>query len=243
MARGDQIYVYRPWLGWGSAYEHHGIDCGDGTVIHYSKREGTTDTAPPDLRLWQTATVRRVPLAEFSHGKPVYVKRYPTRFIGEEVVRRAESRLGEQRYNLLFENCEHFATWCATGVSDSEQVRDFVPFLVDASPEQVAEAVDRAIAGSTSDRPPAVLRDALQQIETVWNDLQPRYNQLVRDRRDWDRVARTALARDREDLARGAIARKLAAERQATQLKTQLDHLATLTETLIRQAQQAGLDL
>ena len=34
MAKGDQIYVMRELLGIPSIYEHHGIDCGDGTVIH-----------------------------------------------------------------------------------------------------------------------------------------------------------------------------------------------------------------
>ena len=37
-------------------------------------------------------------------------------------LRRAMSRLGEQNYNLLFNNCEHFATWCKTGRHRSEQV-------------------------------------------------------------------------------------------------------------------------
>ena len=32
------------------------------------------------------------------------------------------SRLGEQNYNLLFNNCEHFATWCKTGRHRSVQV-------------------------------------------------------------------------------------------------------------------------
>ena len=29
MDKGDHIFVYR------RGYSHHGIDCGDGTVIHY----------------------------------------------------------------------------------------------------------------------------------------------------------------------------------------------------------------
>ena len=36
------------------------------------------------------------------------------------------SRLGEQRYNLLFNNCEHFAHWCKTGRHRSSQVEDFL---------------------------------------------------------------------------------------------------------------------
>jgi hypothetical protein len=41
-------------------------------------------------------------------------------------VRRAMSRLGEQNYNLLFNNCEHFATWCKTGRHRSVQVDSVV---------------------------------------------------------------------------------------------------------------------
>ena len=36
------------------------------------------------------------------------------------------SRIGEQRYNLLYNNCEHFATWCKTGRHRSEQVDSFL---------------------------------------------------------------------------------------------------------------------
>lgn len=40
----------------------------------------------------------------------------------EEVQRRALSRVGERKYNLVFRNCEHFAVWCATGLYASSQV-------------------------------------------------------------------------------------------------------------------------
>jgi len=39
----------------------------------------------------------------------------------EEILSRAYSRLGEDRYNLIFNNCEHFASWCATGIPVSFQ--------------------------------------------------------------------------------------------------------------------------
>jgi hypothetical protein len=35
-------------------------------------------------------------------------------------------RLGEQNYNLLFNNCEHFAHWCKTGRHRSAQVEDWL---------------------------------------------------------------------------------------------------------------------
>ncbi|WP_429195258.1 lecithin retinol acyltransferase family protein, partial [Aeromonas veronii] len=39
-----------------------------------------------------------------------------------ESLARAHQRLGERAYNLQFNNCEHFVTWCIQGVHHSEQV-------------------------------------------------------------------------------------------------------------------------
>lgn len=36
MQKGDHLYVSR------GLYTHHGIDCGDGTVIHYREGESIT---------------------------------------------------------------------------------------------------------------------------------------------------------------------------------------------------------
>lgn len=44
----------------------------------------------------------------------------------KETVQRAESRLGEKKYNIATNNCEHFAIWCKTGVSESTQVEEFL---------------------------------------------------------------------------------------------------------------------
>lgn len=49
----------------------------------------------------------------------------------EETVARAKSRLGESKYSLPFNNCEHFAVWCKTGVKESHQVDTWVTRLVD----------------------------------------------------------------------------------------------------------------
>jgi hypothetical protein len=39
-----------------------------------------------------------------------------------EIVRRARSRLGENRYRFLSNNCEHFSEWCVNGEHRSPQV-------------------------------------------------------------------------------------------------------------------------
>jgi hypothetical protein len=107
MARGDHIRVRR-FLYW-----HHGIDCGDGSVIHYT---GT---------LWKRkeAAVRRTPLEEFADGGKIAIIKYKESANPDEIMERAEKRLAEQKYHLIFNNCEHFATWCMTGNASSGQVR------------------------------------------------------------------------------------------------------------------------
>ena len=47
------------------------------------------------------------------------------KFEGSEIVRRARSKIGEKKYSLLFNNCEHFAFWCAADIKDSSQISDY----------------------------------------------------------------------------------------------------------------------
>ncbi|WP_081503675.1 lecithin retinol acyltransferase family protein [Treponema primitia] len=50
-------------------------------------------------------------------------------YSGKETADRARSRIGEGKYNLIFNNCEHFAIWCKTGISASSQVSSIVSIL------------------------------------------------------------------------------------------------------------------
>lgn len=106
MAYGDHIYVTRP------GYTHHGIDCGDGTVIHY------------DGGLWEqeNAEIKHTSLEVFAHGQDIQVMKYGRCFPPAVVIRRAQDRLGENNYDLFDNNCEHFARWCKTGEAKSAQV-------------------------------------------------------------------------------------------------------------------------
>ncbi|MCP4641608.1 MAG: lecithin retinol acyltransferase family protein [bacterium] len=107
MARGDHISARRV------GYSHHGIDCGDGTVIHYAGDHGEK----------RNPCVRRSTLAEFAKGAPVEVVAHRRADAPDIVVERAEGHVGEARYRLLRSNCEHFARRCATGKPRSRQVR------------------------------------------------------------------------------------------------------------------------
>ena len=102
MAAADHLEVPRQH----GLFNHHGIDLGDGTVAHYL--EGRE--------------ILRSSLADFSQGQPVSVVGHDEASTPGVTLRRAMGRIGEQNYNLLFNNCEHFAIWCKTGRHRSTQV-------------------------------------------------------------------------------------------------------------------------
>ena len=106
MAAADHLQVPRQH----GLFLHHGIDLGDGTVAHYL--EGRE--------------ILRSALDDFSQGQPVSVVPHTQCSPQGVTLRRAMSRIGEQNYNLLFNNCEHFATWCKTGRHHSAQVNSVI---------------------------------------------------------------------------------------------------------------------
>jgi hypothetical protein len=80
-------------------------------------------------RQFHRAPVEEVSLAFFANGHALYVRPHAApRFDCLEVIRRARSRLGENRYGLLRNNCEHFCEWCVQGISRSLQVERAMNF-------------------------------------------------------------------------------------------------------------------
>ncbi|MDT9339075.1 lecithin retinol acyltransferase family protein [Trichodesmium erythraeum 21-75] len=220
MARGEQIYTIREFLNIDGVYEHHGIDYGDGTVIHYRKG---------------TETIERTSKAYFTDGRKVYVKRYPLRYIADTVIQRAENRLGERKYNIIFNNCEHFASWCITGVSDSQQIKNFIPLLNYIDIEQISEQVKEAIfGGKTQVNTDKLVNQALADIKVAWENIQSEYKHNLQEVYDWQNVAVAALRKEREDLACAALMRKRKHQERADELAGSLQRLATITEKLLR---------
>jgi Lecithin retinol acyltransferase/PspA/IM30 family len=219
--RGDQIYVYRHFWNLEGLYQHHGIDCGDGTVIHYRK--------PSEI-------IERTSLATFTRGNSISIKNYSQGFcfVPDVVVSRAESRLGEENYNLLFNNCEHFATWCKTGISDSKQIRDFIPAIGKLDTSKLAESIKRSLKQTDDRNAEQLVQDALNDIKTVWEQVQPEYQQTLQEINTWEKVAKQALQNNREDLARAALLKKRTNQQKAWDLEAQLNDLATMTENLIK---------
>lgn len=89
---------------------HDGIYLGNGYVVHLR------GASKADAR------VRIDPLAVFAADRPVTVRAYAGNHDPNAIIARAMSHLGSGNYHLLFNNCQHFARWCATGDHVSEQV-------------------------------------------------------------------------------------------------------------------------
>ena len=47
----------------------------------------------------------------------------------EETIQRARSMIGKSFYNICFNNCEHFAIWCKTGIHESSQVNEVLEYI------------------------------------------------------------------------------------------------------------------
>jgi hypothetical protein len=96
-------------------YRHHGLYAGHGRVLHYR-----------GMHRWawhRRGPVEEISLEQFALGRGVeVVTGAAVRYDGAVAVDRARSRLGEDRWHLWSNNCEHFVTWCLDGVPRSAQV-------------------------------------------------------------------------------------------------------------------------
>ncbi len=101
---GDVVGVTRGF------YEHYGVYIGDGKMIHYY---GESDTG-------QDNVITETGFYEFLKGSSTYfivdVDSLGLNCLDSvEVIKRAKENIGNKNYNLVFNNCEHFAFWCKTG--------------------------------------------------------------------------------------------------------------------------------
>ena len=106
-ACGD--HLVSPRLG----YEHHGLYIGHDLVVHYGGL----------VQGFNKGTICIAGLEEFAQGSGIRVQAHPLRvYDAQESINRALSRLGEDWYNVLVNNCEHFVMWCIMGIPVSQQV-------------------------------------------------------------------------------------------------------------------------
>jgi hypothetical protein len=74
-------------------------------------------------RFLRSGPVEEVTMSRFSMGRAVrIIENSESKYSPQEIVRRARSRLGENDYQVLRNNCEHFCNWCISGRSHSTQV-------------------------------------------------------------------------------------------------------------------------
>ena len=141
LQRGDIVGVDR------ILYQHYAVYVGENAVIHYAGANGYFDD---DICVREASFqdfldgATEYFICQFSKRHKAPKKRYNQPFscipIGndlldifktleyhlftpEETVERAYSRLGEREYDLVNNNCEHFAIWCKTNGVESWQVK------------------------------------------------------------------------------------------------------------------------
>ena len=116
---GDVIFVERSC----NLYRHYAVYVGDGEIIHYASESGD---------FGENVSIHKTTMEQFLDGaKQYFICKFPKHsrikgyhlYTKRETVERAYQRLGERRYDLLGNNCEHFAVWCRTNISDSSQVK------------------------------------------------------------------------------------------------------------------------
>jgi hypothetical protein len=110
---GDHIKVVCKFAG--VEYWHHGIYIGDGEIVHFSREDNGVGKVT--LQKFQ-GSADCVEIVDYSNETG-------TIFPPEQIVTRALGAVGiPETYNLLTNNCEHFATWCVTHKKASKQIED-----------------------------------------------------------------------------------------------------------------------
>ena len=112
LCAGDVILVDR------GLYKHYGVYCGGDEVIHFAA-DGENELCA------SKAFVQQTTLKDFAQNGKIERERLNSQaFSPAETVNRARSCLGTKKgeYNLVFNNCEHFANWCKYGKHHSGQV-------------------------------------------------------------------------------------------------------------------------
>lgn len=139
LERGDLLEVPR------TLFVHFGIYLGNGKVAHlipdilplFTRNELRVRTVVSNKRLLlgvlcRRAAVRIDTIDDFVYGARVLLINAMDGVLGvqpapnEEVARTAEKLIGAVRYSLLWNNCEHFVTFCRYGTGISLQT-DKVP--------------------------------------------------------------------------------------------------------------------
>lgn len=149
---GDIICVHR------IGFEHFAVYIGNDRVIHYDMdpsqdfkiciHEASLDAFLNGMDIYYTCCFPETygaPTENMEYSAFKKLSEHPERadrlwkylkavdyhlYTPEETIARAKSRLGETDYNLITNNCEHFALWCKTGISESHQIGGLLDALM-----------------------------------------------------------------------------------------------------------------
>lgn len=136
---GDVIYVDR------LLYKHYGVYIGNGKVVHFAAKEGHETNA-------DNAVVHQTTLANFlKDGELLIDTSIPHKYTRDEIVQRALSCIGNKDYNLVFHNCEHFASWCVSGKQRSKQVENVVRGVTTAAVVAIGIGIAAGAVTHTND--------------------------------------------------------------------------------------------
>jgi hypothetical protein len=107
-------------------YYHHGVYYGNDKVAHYAGG----------------GRIRITSLRAFAGRRKIHTVKHKKACCTRTIIKKVDRRLGEKKYNLVFNNCEHFATWCVTGRHRSSQIDNpmrsatkIVVYLTDIKPD------------------------------------------------------------------------------------------------------------
>src|SRR5918992_1552874 len=113
MARGDHLEVNR------GGFYHHGIDLGNGEVVHFTGEPlfGKAD-----------ASVEREPITKLARRGTARLVAYPGSTLHPDhtcLIALGHWQARKKGYRLFTNNCEHLATYCKVGYASSSQVKTF----------------------------------------------------------------------------------------------------------------------
>lgn len=113
--KGNHIRVSR------GLYCHHGVYISNDEVIHFTGKDAD------NILDWSKNEVIKTNLNEFMRGDKLEVKEYTDDELDdlypvEHIILYARACLGDKEYDLIFNNCEHFANTCTLGRFRSKQV-------------------------------------------------------------------------------------------------------------------------
>lgn len=117
MSIGDHIQVKRKLVG-PLCYMHHGIEVDEGMVVHACPHNPNN--------VFGGGKIIKTSREEFACGETIeVVSDSLARFSPEEVAARAMHYVSQDGYCPICDNCEHFASWCVTGIRKSQQIDSF----------------------------------------------------------------------------------------------------------------------